>query len=176
MKRILVALSVFLAATVLSAELAQAHFGMIIPSDQMVMKDDIKNITLRLMFWHPFEAQGMELSKPEAFGVISNGRDIDLSDKLKSIQKDSHTIWEAVYRIHRPGLYVFYMKPQPYWEPAEDCFIVHYTKTYVTAMGDDEGWDEAIGLKTEIVPLSKPYGLYAGNVFQGVVMLHGKPV
>ncbi len=33
-----------------------------------------------------------------------------------------------------------------------------------------------IGLKTEIVPLSKPFGLYAGNVFQGIVKLDGKPV
>jgi len=46
----------------------------------------------------------------------------------------------------------------------------------VTAFGDDEGWDREVGLKTEIVPLSKPYGLYAGNVFQGMVKLDGKPV
>jgi hypothetical protein len=39
-----------------------------------------------------------------------------------------------------------------------------------------KGWDEQIGLKTEIVPLSKPYGLYAGNVFQGIVKLDGEPV
>ena len=44
----------------------------------------------------------------------------------------------------------------------------------MTAFGDDEGWDEEIGLKTEIVPLSKPYGLYAGNVFQGIVKFNGK--
>ena len=36
--------------------------------------------------------------------------------------------------------------------------------------------DEEIGLKTEIVPLSKPFGLYAGNVFQGIVKLDGRPV
>ena len=71
---------------------------------------------------------------------------------------------------------MFYMEPQPYWEPAEDTLIVHYTKTVVTAFGDDEGWDEEIGLKAEIVPLSKPFGLYAGNVFQGIVKLNGKPV
>ena len=71
---------------------------------------------------------------------------------------------------------MFYMEPKPYWEPAEDCFIVHHTKTVVTAFGDDEGWDEEIGLKTEIVPLSKPFGLYAGNVFQGIVKLDGKAV
>ena len=81
-----------------------------------------------------------------------------------------------IITIKRPGVYMFYMEPQPYWEPAEDVFIIHYTKTVVTAFGDDEGWDEEIGLKTEIVPLSKPFGLYAGNVFQGIVKLDGKPV
>ncbi len=33
-----------------------------------------------------------------------------------------------------------------------------------------------VGLKTEIVPLSRPFGLYAGNVFQGTVKLNGKSV
>ncbi|MEW5722604.1 MAG: DUF4198 domain-containing protein, partial [Thermodesulfobacteriota bacterium] len=46
----------------------------------------------------------------------------------------------------------------------------------VAAFGDDEGWDEPLGLKTEIVPLSKPYGLWAGNVFQGRVLLGGQVV
>ena len=38
-----------------------------------------------------------------------------------------------------------------------------------------EGWDEPIGLKAEIVPLSRPYSLYAGNIFSGVVLYDGKP-
>ena len=46
----------------------------------------------------------------------------------------------------------------------------------IADFGDDEGWDGEIGLKTEIVPLSKPFALYAGNVFQGIVKLDGKPV
>ena len=46
----------------------------------------------------------------------------------------------------------------------------------MAAFGDDEGWDGEIGLKTEIVPLSKPFGLYAGNVFQGIVKLDGQAV
>jgi cobalt/nickel transport protein len=68
------------------------------------------------------------------------------------------------------------MVPDPYWEPAEDCFIVHYTKTVVTAFGDHGGWDAEVGLETEIVPIAKPFGLYSGNLFQGRVKLNGKPV
>ena len=46
----------------------------------------------------------------------------------------------------------------------------------MAAFGAEEGWDEEVGLKAEIVPLTRPFGLYAGNVFQGVVKFKGKPV
>jgi cobalt/nickel transport protein len=156
--------------------MALAHFGMLIPSDSMVMQGDDKVVKLTISFSHPFEGNGMEMVKPKVFGVLANGKKEDLLGMLQKTQVMGHTAWTADYRIKRPGVYMFYMEPRPYWEPAEDCFIVHYTKTVVTAFGDDEGWDKEIGLKTEIVPLSKPYGLYAGNVFQGIVKLNGRPV
>ncbi len=155
---------------------ASAHFGMLIPSDSMVMQEDNKTVDVTLSFSHPFEGEGMELVKPEAFGVIAKGNRINLLGDLTKTRVMGHGSWKADYRIKRPGIYMFYMEPKPYWEPAEDCFIVHYTKTVVTAFGDDEGWDGEIGLKTEIVPLSKPFGLYTGNVFQGIVKLDGKAV
>ena len=161
---------------IISARSAVTHYGMLIPSDSMVMQNDNRTISLILSFSHPFEGEGMELVKPVVFGVMANGKRVNLLETLKETKVMGHTAWETFYKIKRPGVYMFYMEPKPYWEPAEDCYIVHYTKTVVTAFGDDEGWDEEIGLKTEIVPLSKPYGLYAGNVFQGIVKLDGKPV
>ena len=155
---------------------ALAHFGMVIPSDQMVMQGEDTNVKVDLMFWHPFEGIGMELEKPATFAVVANGKETDLQGVLKSTKTKGHQAWTTSYRVTRPGVYMFYMIPRPYWEPGEDCYIVHYTKTVVTAFGDDEGWDKELGLKTEIVPLSKPYGLYAGNVFQGIVKVDGKPV
>ena len=155
---------------------AQAHFGMVIPSDAMVMADDSRTVTLTLSFSHPFERVGMDLVKPKAFGVSANGGRENLLEKIQPTKIMGHTAWKIDYPINRPGVYQFFMEPQAYWEPAEDCYIIHYTKTVVTAFGDDEGWDAEMGLKTEIVPLSKPFGLYAGNVFQGIVKLDGKPV
>lgn len=155
---------------------SSAHFGMIIPSDQMVMQEDSRTISIALMFWHPFEGIGMNLAKPAKFNVTANGTLHDLRSSLSPVDNKGFQIWKTEYKINRPGIYVFHMEPQPYWEPAEDCFIIHYTKTVVTAFGDDEGWDEELGLKTEIVPLAKPFGLYAGNVFQGIVKVNGKPV
>ena len=165
-----------LALLFLAVAPARAHFGMIIPSDEMVMKGESSNVAMQIMFWHPFEGMGMDLAKPAEFGVVANGQKQDLLATLTPLKLRGRDTWKTSYTIKRPGIYVFYLIPQPYWEPAEDCYIVHYTKTVIAAYGDDEGWDEAIGLKTEIVPLSKPFGLYAGNVLQGVVLLNGKPV
>ncbi len=155
---------------------AQAHFGMLIPSDSMVMQSDSRSVTLTLSFSHPFEMVGMELVKPKSFAVVSGGKKQDLLGSLTKTQVMGHTAWKSTYQVRRPGVYAFYMEPQPYWEPAEDSFIIHYTKTVLAAFGDNQGWDDEIGLKTEIVPLSQPFGLYAGNVFQGIVKLDGKPV
>ena len=160
----------------LTVPTARAHFGMIIPSDEMVMQGESSDVALQIMFWHPFEGMGMDLVKPAEFGVVARGKKEDLLATLTPQKLKGRDTWKTSYTIKRPGIYVFYLIPQPYWEPAEDCYIVHYTKTVVAAYGADEGWDEPIGLKTEIVPLSKLFGLYAGNVFQGVVLLNGKPV
>ena len=159
-----------------SAQLVSAHYGMVIPSDSMVLQDENKTITLKFSFSHPFEGIGMDLAKPKAVSVISRGHKQSLTDKLKKIKVMGKKAWKTEFRINRPGVYQFFMEPEPYWEPVEDCFIIHYTKTVVTAFEDDEGWDKEIGLKTEIVPLSKPFGLYTGNLFQGIVKLNGKPV
>ena len=48
---------------------AFAHFGMVIPSDTMVMQDDERKVDVTLSFSHPFETVGMELLKPKVFDV-----------------------------------------------------------------------------------------------------------
>jgi cobalt/nickel transport protein len=153
-----------------------AHFGMVIPSDDMVAQSDNKNIDLNVMFIHPMEGGYMSMVKPVQFGVFINGQRNDLLSTLKEKKAKGFSTWEATYKIKRPGDHIFYVEPQPYWEPAEDCFIVHYTKVIVNSLGMEQGWDEEVGLKTEIVPLTRPYGLWTGNVFQGIVKVKGNPV
>jgi len=46
----------------------------------------------------------------------------------------------------------------------------------VDALEAEEGWDRPVGLPVEIIPLTRPYGLWAGNCFTGQVMMRGKPV
>ena len=155
---------------------ALAHFGMLIPSKATVSQGDPKTLDLTLSFSHPFEMHGMDMATPKAFGVVAGGSKEDLLGALKPTQVMGTAAWSSQYNIRKPGVYIFYTEPEPYWEQAEDSFIVHYTKVVVPAFGEEEGWDREVGLKTEIVPLTRPFGLYAGNVFQGIVKVDGKPV
>ena len=158
-----------------SSSISFAHFGMIIPSDSMVMHGEDRDITITLSFSHPFELVGMDLVKPLKFEMRTGEKNFDLLPFLKETKVMKKLAWKTDYKINRPGTYWFYMEPKPYWEPAEDCYIAHYTKTIVAAFGEDSGWDEPLGLKTEIVPLTRPFGLYAGNLFRGIVLVDGKP-
>ena len=157
-----------------------AHFGTIVPSDDIVSQDDSKKLQIELKFIHPMEMDYMDMVKPKQFGVVTDGKKIDLlakttAAKVKSPNEDkSFTTWKTEYQITRPGDYTFYMEPMPYWEPAEDVFIVHYTKVCVNALGLEAGWDEPIGLETEIVPMTRPYGFWTNNIFTGQVLLKGK--
>jgi len=152
-----------------------AHFGMVIPSANTATAER-KSVGLTLSFSHPFESKGMNLARPDRFYIVKDGQTTDLLDTLTPTRVMEHEAWQTSYRFKRPGVYTFVMVPKPYWEPAEDLSIIHYTKTVVAVFGADEGWDKPLGLPTEIVSLLRPFGNYAGNTFTGQVLLRGKPV
>lgn len=164
-----------LALVLLAATAAQAHFGMLIPSRSVVLEKKDAALSLDLLFIHPMEMAGMDLARPLEFGVVADGKKTDLLPSLKESKVLGHAAWKGADTVKQPGVYAYYMVPAPYWEPAEDCFIQHLTKVVVPAFGEEEGWEAPIGLKTEIVPLTRPFGNYAGNLFTGLVLLDGKP-
>ena len=100
----------FILVTVVSA---WAHFGMVIPSDSMVMQDDERTVTLTLSFSHPFEMVGMELVTPKVFDVLAGGKRQDLLGSLEPAQVMGHGAWKMAYTIKRPGAYIYLMEPQP---------------------------------------------------------------
>ncbi len=164
------------------ATTSPAHFGTIIPSDDIITQDDATTLSLRVSFLHPMERHYMEMAKPKQFGVLHKGIKTDLTAALQANkgkgveQTEEFTLWETSFQVKRPGDYTFFVEPQPYWEPAEDVFIVHYTKVCVNAFGLEQGWDPPVGFETEIIPLTRPYGLWTNNLFTGQVLLRGKPV
>lgn len=164
-----------------------AHFQTIYTPQSALEKGE--EIDLKLVFTHPFEAgHTMDIGKdakgevhpPTAFGVMHKGKKQDLLGTLEPITWTSLTnsgkAYEASYRLKGMGDFIFYFQPAPYYESAEDAYIQQITKLIVNVAGVPTDWNEPLGLPVEIVPLDKPYALWTGNVFRGVVESNGEPV
>ncbi|MFW5837170.1 MAG: DUF4198 domain-containing protein [Desulfovibrionaceae bacterium] len=158
---------------------AHAHFQMIYTPEAALTRGG--ELDLKLVFTHPFEAgHTMDMGKPLEFFMVSKGRKTDLMGQLKEITWESLTnsgaAYEAEVKVRKMGDYVFCLVPEPYYESEEDVYIQHITKVVINNAGMPTDWDKPVGLPAEIVPLDKPYALWTGNVFRGVVLGGGKPV
>jgi len=176
MKRVRVT-SLLLVAMIVTCGSATAHFQVLKPSKDIVTREGSKALHLDIRFTHPME-QGpvMEMGEPAQFGVLVDGERRSLMNALEEHTVDGNTAYTADYSVKNPGDHVFYIEPAPYWEPTEGKMIVHYTKVVVNALGLQQGWGRMVGFPVEIKPLTRPYGLWTGNLFRGVVLRDGKPV
>lgn len=167
-----------LAATALLALFpasAFAHFQEIIPSADVL--PDGGEVKLDLVFTHPMErGPVMEMAKPKKVGVVYQEKTTDLTAALVEKKVDGKTTWTVSSKLDKPGAAIFFVEPQPYWEQAEKKWIVHYAKVIVDGFASGEGWSTPAGLPVEIEPLSRPTGLWTGNLFRGLVRAEGKPV
>ena len=151
---------------------AAAHFLEIIPDADVLPEGG--DVGLDLIFTHPFEGGPvMPLARPAAVGVLQNAVMTDLSATLTEAPGGT---WRLGHALPEPGAAVYYVTPQPYWEPAEGKFIRHHAKVVVDSFASGTGWDAMIGLPVEIRPLTRPTGLWAGNLFSGVVTRNGAAV
>ena len=118
----------------------------------------------------------MDMKKPARVGVFKDGNAKDLMDSLVSNPTEGKSAWQLETELVEPGASIFFVEPQPYWEPTEGKYIVHYAKVVVDNYASGEGWDDLIGLPVEIQPLTRPTGIWTGNLFSGVVLKNGNPV
>lgn len=154
---------------------AAAHFQEIIPGSDVL--PDGGTVTLDMIFTHPFDGGPvMQMVRPARVGVVFDGQMTDLSGALTETMVEDQTGWTLTHELAEPGAAIFFVEPQPYWEPAENKFIIHYSKVVVDSFASGEGWDALVGLPVEIQPLTRPTGLWTGNVFSGVVLKDGQPV
>ena len=155
----------------------QGHFQVLIPSRDVFSAADGRTVDLGILFTHPMEnGPVMEMGVPKQFGVLAGGEKLDHLDQLHPKTIDGKAAYSCQARLRRPGDHVFYLEPAPYWEPGEKKMIIHYTKVVVDFLGAETGWDALVGLPVEIEPLVRPYGLWTGNAFRGIVRHDGQPV
>ena len=154
---------------------AGAHFLEILPQADVLPEGG--RVELDLVFTHPFAGGPvMALERPEEVGVVTQSGRETLTDRLVETPREGRSAWHLSYDLPAPGGAIFYVTPKPYWEAAEGKFIRHHAKVAVDAWASGEGLEAAVGLPVEIVPLMRPTGLWAGNLFRGVVLREGVPV
>lgn len=154
-----------------------AHFQELIPSTDIVTTPAQSKLDLDLVFTHPMEmGPVMQMQQPTQFGVVGPDGKQDLLTTLQANSAHGSQSFKSQYQIKKPGDYLFYLEPAPYWEPAEGKMIIHYTKVVVDAYAMEDNWDAEVGFPVEIEPLTRPFGLWTGNQFRGVVKQNGKAV
>lgn len=154
---------------------ADAHFQEIIPSSDVLPEGG--PVSLDLVFTHPFEGGPvMAMGKPARVGVLGPGGTVDLLPDLVEKDVAGQMAWTVTHDLAEPGASIFFVEPEPYFEPAEGRYIIHYAKVVVDSYASGEGWDQLVGMPVEIEPLTRPTGLWTGNAFTGVVLKAGKPV
>jgi len=181
-------LLISIAASTVLATSALAHFQMVYTPNTALTKG--KTIEFKHVFTHPFadehtmnmgqQHDSKEFAPVEEFYVINKGKKKDLKNSLKDISfKGNHNSghgYTSKYKARRMGDHVVVMKPAPYYESNEDVYIQQITKTIVNVAGTPTDWDTELGLKAEIVPLTKPYAIWEHGSFTGIVKSNGKVV
>ncbi|MBK1636446.1 DUF4198 domain-containing protein [Rhodovulum adriaticum] len=167
------------AALSLVPALAAAHFQLSYTEEALIERPG--DVPVKLIFWHPFEnGHVMDMGEPLEFYAIHRGEKIDLKDTLAKTTfngaDNAAVAYDASVPVKRSGDYVLVTVPAPYYEGSEDIYIQQITKAYLNRNTLPTDWTEPQGLKTEILPLVKPYNVMAGSTFTGRVLSDGQPV
>lgn len=175
MKRLLATV----ALATLCALPAQAHFQLVHSPEVNLEKPG--DVPLLLAFWHPMEnGHAMDMGQPVEFYSVFKGEKTDLMGRLAPATfqgaDNAANAFTATLPVQRNGDYIVALVPAPYLEASEDIYIQQITKVFFNKGGIPTGWNEPLGLPTEIVPLTKPTNIIAGSTFSGLLLSEGKPV
>jgi cobalt/nickel transport protein len=158
---------------------ARAHFNMLLPASASVKRGE--EVVIHYQWGHPFEHQLFDAPAPEQLIVIApDGKKTDLTKKLRKV--DAAAAKGKKVAAHKLsftprafGDFLFVLRTPPIWMEEEKVFLQDTVKAIVHVQ-TQEGWDGSAGAAFELMPLTRPYGLSPGMVFQAQVVNARKPV
>jgi cobalt/nickel transport protein len=147
---------------------ATAHYNMLLPQTASAKKGE--TLTITYQWGHPFEHQLFDAPQPESLVVLlPDGKQVELVDKLlvKTTRKAGEkevTAYQLSLTPQQRGDHVFVLRTPPIWME-EDGEFLQDTVKMVLHVQAQKRWDSTLG-EFELVPLTRPYGLRPGTVFQ----------
>jgi cobalt/nickel transport protein len=147
---------------------ASAHYNMLLPDTASVQRG--KAVTFTYQWGHPFEHELFDAPMPDGLTVF--GPDDKTADLLKSLKKvtvkagkKEVVTYQFSYTPAEPGDYIFVLQTPPIWMAAEGEYYQDTVKVVLHVQAQ-KGWDRLLSQDFEFTPLTRPYGLTAGAVFQ----------
>jgi cobalt/nickel transport protein len=157
----------------LCTSLAQAHYHLLLPSAASGKAEEALHITWT--FGHPYEHEFSDVEKPvKLLAVAPDGKATDLLNQLQADKKGEQTAYSLKYAPPRRGDYVLWAEASPVTMESEKVIYQDSVKVICHALESQRGWDQVVGRGLELVPLTRPYGLEPGLVFQAQALLEGK--
>jgi cobalt/nickel transport protein len=152
---------------------------MLLPQSASVEKG--QTVTVLYQWGHPFEHQLFDAPAPAGLAVIApDGKKTDLGKSLEKTSlaaggKKKVRAFRVRFTPRQRGDFLFVLQGAPIFMKEEKVFFQDTVKV-VLHVEDQEGWDNSAGQPFELTPLTRPYGLQPGMVFQAQALATGKPL
>lgn len=158
------------AVVALSANVGSAHFTMLFPEKHTVQKGE--SVTFTYQWGHPFEHQFFDAVEPQSVLVVApDGKATAYpGDFLKKItvpgaDNKKAAAYQFSYKPEQRGDYIFWMQLPPVWMEEEEQYFQDNVKVVLHVQAQ-KGWENVANKGWELQPLTRPYGLTPGMVFQ----------
>jgi cobalt/nickel transport protein len=148
---------------------ADAHYHMLFPDKPSVKKDETVQFTFQ--FGHPFEHQLFDTAKPRRLTVLRpDGTKTDLLSKMEATDlpgEDGKKVkgFRFSFTPNQRGDYILVAEAEPVWMEEEKEFFSDVVKVVLHVQAQ-KGWEGQLLPAFEWIPLTRPYGLLPGMVFQ----------
>jgi cobalt/nickel transport protein len=157
---------------------ATAHFQMLLPDKASVKRGEA--VVVHYRWGHPFEHQLFDAPAPQGvFSISPDGQKTDLTGNLQKAGEVAREKKAATYRLNfapeQRGDYLLILNAAPIWMEEEQEFLQDSVKVVLHVQAQ-KGWDASAGQSFEMMPLTRPYGLQPGMVFQAQAQWQGKPL
>jgi uncharacterized GH25 family protein len=150
---------------------ANGHYHMLLPDKSSVKVDE--QVSIAYQFGHPFEAELFDAEKPKfAKAYAPDLTSTDLTDSFEKVVVDSTdkkkiVTYRCKYTPKVRGDHVILVQSPPIYLEDQKLFIQDTVRVTLHVQSE-KGWNYSYSDKLPFVfvPMTRPYGLRAGTVFQ----------
>lgn len=138
------------------------------------------DILISLM--EPWRYENIDMDMPQMFALFESG-DVespegmerrDLLEDMEEIRYLDKKAWSANVALSKVGPHIFVLESKPWWDEKDSKYRQYLAKSIIFSGAADKGWNKPAGLRLEIMPLTRPMGLYSPCLFSGQVLQEGK--